>query len=100
MQCNVMYCYIIQGKFIVNGMQATYLLVHHAVYHRPDDSAPGRFRLPTLRACLALVIHELRICCIVQFVTASALLIATGDGAFNVMLNSLAVTFLLDLDGE
>ena len=35
-----------------------------------------------------------------QFVSSSAILIGTGDGAFNVMLNSLAVSFLLDLDSQ
>ena len=92
-------CFADPSTLFIDLLQATYLLVHRAVYGRPNDTT-GKFRAPSVRACVALLIHECRICLIVQFVSASALLIATGDGAFNVMLNSLAVTFLLDLDGQ
>ena len=60
------------GFFVVP--QACYLLVNHAVWNSGG--------WPSARALLALLLHLMRTCLIVQFVSSSALLIGTGDGAF------------------
>jgi hypothetical protein len=53
---------------------------------------------PRARLAAAVAIQQMRICVIVQFVSASAFLIGTGDGPINVVLNALAMRYLIDVD--
>jgi hypothetical protein len=68
-------------------------LVRH-FYHGESRWSPATW----VRHCGAMWIYLLRVCVVGEWISASSILIGTADGAFNVMLNSLAISFLLDLD--
>ena len=53
---------------------------------------------PYWRFVCAYVIHCMRVNLIITFLYASTFLMGTADGCFNVLLNSLAVTFILEVD--
>ena len=53
---------------------------------------------PRARLAVAVAIQQMRICVLVQFVSASAFLIGTGNGPINVVLNALAMSYLIDVD--
>ena len=70
----------------VRDIIAAYLLVARALRERRlgCDAASAR-------VLAALFLHELRVVLLSEFVVATCVLMGTGDGAFNVLLNSLAV---------
>ena len=83
----------------IRDMIATYMLICRQVYGSGGGTGAGAW-MPPPAALAALFLHQMRVCLVVQFVVATSVLIGTGDGAFNVMLNSLAVSFLLDVDDQ
>ena len=58
-------------------MHVASCVMHRALYHRPTLHS-----LP--RTVVALALHLMREVLLVQFVSASSILLGTGDGAFNV----------------
>ena len=79
----------------IRQIRVAYLVVQQLLnpVHGESSIAPAPWRLAA-----AGLMHYTRLVALFQFVSSSLVLLGTGDGPMNIMLNALAVTFILDVD--
>lgn len=88
----VSFSVITELKHIMN----MYILMRH--HFAPPAGVARQVSVP--RLVLAYLLHQTRVTVFISFVSSTQFLMGTADGPLNILLNSLAVSFVLEVDGQ
>ena len=80
----------------VSGMKTAYLVIRWGARR---ERRRARFsKLGALRVALAFLLHGARFVMTTYFIQVTVMVVGTADGPFNLLLNSLAMFFILECD--
>ena len=80
----------------VSGMKTAYLVIRWGA--RRERRRERFSKLGALRVALAFLLHGARFVMTTYFIQVTVMVVGTADGPFNLLLNSLAMFFILECD--